>query len=213
MSEQEGRVDAPGHWADGTTQKLRMSQNRGLLVETGLPKYTDLAYHRRIFAANTGAGTAKAPVADLPTTTAIWGLYNGYEDGTHLVILKMTCDSVSGTLGLGLSMLGCVCPTPQAAAATVYASSVMAPVSGGGVKSKAIFANAVTLASAPVWITIASGDQVASISVGSGHVANIDGLFVVPPRHVCGLNVLAPTGTAALLSAGFVWAEVQFTKL
>ena len=213
MAEQEGRVDLIGKWDPGTTQPLRMSQSRGLLVEQSLPKYTEIAYNRRIFAANTGAGTAKAPVATIPTTTATWALYNGYSDGTHLVVLKMTCHSVSGTLGLGMSLLGGLCPGAQASAASTYSNSVKHPVSGSGHASEAIFANAVTLATAPVWITLASGDQVASVSVGSGLIANVEGLFVVPPRFALGLVVLAPTGTSALFNGGFVWAEIKLAEM
>ncbi len=189
-------------------QHARMSQSRALMVEQSLPRLTDLALHKKIYAANTGAGTALAPVATMPTTAAAWGLYNGYQDNTHLVILRMTCHSVSGTLGLGMALLGCHAARQTTASAT-YTNSIKQNISGNGKVSAAIFAGGVTLDEAPVWITLASGDQVSAISVGSGYSVDVEGLFVIPPGHLCGLTVLAPVGSTALFNAGFVWAEVK----
>lgn len=199
-----------GNIAEHVEKSLRLSQQQGLLTDNLSPNYMELARARRLYAANTGAGTAIAPVAAIPTTAAAWALYNGHT--TRMVVpIMVTCHSVSGTLGLGMSLLAGLSGTKQASALTAYASSVSKPITPGSAASGGVFAQGATLAEAPAWITLASRDQVSAVSVGSGLTGFPDGLFVIPPLYALGATVLAPLGTTALFNVGFVWAELDMT--
>jgi len=204
--QEHGVTRAAGKVNENQQLQNRLLQSQSLAVDQVLPSRAEMARQRALYAANTGAGTAIAPVTSLPTTTAAWALYNGSQT-KNLIVLDITAHSVSGTLGLGAALVAGLPGTPQAAAATAYASSVSNPITPGSSATAAIFANAVTLASAPVWITVATTQQVAAVSIGAGVIAKIDGLFIVPPKHALGASVLAPTGTAALFNVGFVWFE------
>jgi hypothetical protein len=201
----EGVVGTLDHVESGR-HPLSLDQYKHLLISQGaLPSRTEAARARKLYGANTGAGTAKAPVAAPPTTAAAWALYNGYGDPYHLVVFDLYATSISGTLGLGMSLIAGLPGTKQAAAETAYASSVHEALTPGSPSPQAVFAGAVTLESAPVWTTVAARDQVSAISVGSGLVANVDGMFIVPPGYALGLSVLAPAGTTALFQGGFVY--------
>jgi hypothetical protein len=192
--------------------EVGMDEFGNLRMDQYLPRYAQLAKQRRIFAANTGAGTAVAPVAAPPTTTATWGLFNGEDPGgKSYALLMVTATSISGTLGLGMSLLGTVAVAAVTGTKpTAYASSHFSSLSGGvGGGSKAVFAAAVTMVGTPAWVTLASRDQASAVSVGSGLVANLEGMLIVPPQFVGAATVLAPLGTTALFSVGFVWAEVE----
>jgi hypothetical protein len=183
----------------------------GLDVEPILPQYLRLATARRLFVAGTGAGTAVAPVAAMPTTAAAWALYNSHAT-RHLVPLKIACYSVSGTLGLGMTLLVANSTAAQGAALTKYTNSTISGVTPGSIAVPGgIFASGATLAGAPSWLPLASRDQASAVSVGSGLVADCEGIFAIPPLYAMGVQVLAPLGTTALFGVSILWAEVDLT--
>lgn len=182
-----------------------------MLVANGLPNFTALVQQGKIYTAGTGAGTAIAPVASWPTTAGTWELYNGntQSSGVCLVLIEAACWSVSGTLGLGMSLLLGTRSLVATTIPTAYASSVgPTNVDGKTTGSNAIFAQGTTLGGTPVWRAVASRDQVSAVSVGSGLVARIDGLAIARPGFGHALTVLAPTGTSALFGVNYTWAEI-----
>ena len=205
---QRGFVQNAASLPRGGVSPLQLLPTGGLHVQTVNPKYLEYARSQRLYAASTGAGTAIAPDASLPTTTAKWALYNG-DTGKYLVVLKITAHSVSGTLGLGMSLLAGLSSTAQASAASAYASSVHKAITPGSPATNAVFSQNVTLAGAPIWVNVGSRDQVSAVSVGSGIVADVEGLFVIPPTYALGMTVLAPTGTTALFNVGVVYATAD----
>lgn len=207
-AEFHGRTDSFQKMPLGQWLFRKFSQHGAVFTADQEFKYQELARAGRLYGANTGAGTAIAPVTSLPTTTATWALYNGYAS-RKLVVKDIYCYSVSGTLGLGMSLLAGLSSTVQASAASAYASSVKAGINPNQPTSSAVFAQNVTLAGAPVWSVLASRDQVSSVSVGSGLTAVVDGMLIIPPGFALGATVLAPTGTSALFGVGFTWAELD----
>lgn len=192
-------------------RELRVNSVGNLGVDRVLPEYAELALARHVFNANTGAGTAIAPVTAMPTTTATWALYNAGEPGSGDVLIPLSayCWSVSGTLGLGMSLVGTVALAKVVGTRpTAYVSSVNTSFSGGRA-STAIFAQAITMVGTPAWAVLASRDQVSAISVGSGLVADVKGMMLIPPGYVGALTVVAPVGTTALFGCGFVYATVE----
>lgn len=193
----------------GAERSLSADELGALLVSQGGLKYAWLARNSRIFGATFGTGTAIAPATAVPTTAADWDLYNGEPDGGRdLYIIQVAAHSVSGTLGLGMALLGTVSLQRQTTVPTDYASSIKTSLNGGPFDSKAIFDQAHTITGGtPAWQTLAARDQVSAISVGSGLVAVVDGFMRVPPGHIAGFSVLAPVGTTALFGVSVIWAE------
>lgn len=190
---------------------LRLTELGNQAVDNVLPAYAQLGKARRIFGATSGTGTAIAPVTAIPTTTATWVLFNGEDPGgkSYSVILA-GATSISGTLGLGMSLLGTVAiAAVTGTKPTAYASGVVASLSGSNYRSNAVLSSAATLIGTPAWVTLASRDQVSSVSVGSGVVAEVKGLLTIPPQYIGGFTVLAPVGTTALFAISLAWAEVE----
>lgn len=192
-------------------QQLGLDEFGNVRTDAFLPDYSQLAKARRIFAAWTGAGTAIAPVAAPPTTAATWALYNGESaGGKSYAILQAGCASISGTLGLGMSLLGTVAiAAVTGTVPTTYASSAKSSLAGSSATTNAVFAQAVTMVGTPAWVILGSRDQASAVSVGSGITARVEGMFLVPPGYVAGFTVLAPLGTSALFAVSVVWAEIE----
>ena len=199
---QRGLVANPTPLPKGGTSPLQLVPSGALHVQTITPMMAEWARAQKLYGANTGAGTAKAPVAAMPTTAAAWALYNGYS-GKYLVVTRVYNWSVSGTLGLGMSLIAGLSTASQASAPTAFSSSIHAALQPGSPSTQAVFAGAVTLAGAPVWAVEGSRDQVSAVAVGSGITADVQGKYIIPPAYALGLSVLAPTGTSALFGCGF----------
>lgn len=195
-----------------TDRPVRMTNHGSLAMAQVEPAGAELARAGRRFGAVVGNGaTYKAPIQAIPTTTATWALYNGEPDGGKSYLVEIAaCFSVSGTLGLGLSLLGGVTKTRQSAAVAAYSGTVLDSLSGGAMNSRAALGNAVTLANTPVWVPLESRDQVSAVSVGSGLVAkDLAGRFLVRPGCCFALDVMAPVGTTALFGVAVAWSELQ----
>ena len=194
----------------GTERTVNLDEQGALLVSQLGLKYGALARNNRIFGATFGTGTAIAPVQAVPTTAAAWSVYNGEPDGGRdLYIIQAAAHSVSGTLGLGLALLGCVSLARQTTVPTDYASSIKSSLCGGAFDSKALFDQDHTITGGtPAWMTLAARSQVSAVEVGSGLVAPVDGFMKVPPGHIAGFTVLAPVGTTALFGVSAIWAEL-----
>ena len=179
------------------------------LVSFGLPEYAHLAAKRKIFIGNTLASTAFAPAAAPPTTSPAWVLWNGNAEET-LVMLSVGCISISGTLGLGLSMVGGVTTQAQLDATMVeYASSVIKNASGGQGGSGCRIVSNPTILGTPAYEIIAARDQVSAVAVGSGLVADLKGSIEVPPLFGYALELVAPVGTSALFAVSFKFAKLR----
>lgn len=206
-----GNTAAFAKFTEGGDVDIRLSQHRSQFVSQLEPKYLELARAKRLYGANSAAGTAKAPLTALPTTTATWMIYNPTTSSRVLIPLKAYCWSVSGTLGLDMGMALAIPPTVVATPPTKYSSSVIHPLNPGAQTTTAIFGQGVTVA-APVWSIAATRTQPAAIGIGSGLVADLDGMYIIEPGFGLGGAVVAPTGTTALFGFGFTWAELDLDR-
>lgn len=196
------------HAPEGGSPRVPGSQIGGhALVQGNGLDLLELARARKLYTANTGTGTAIAPVVAMPTTAAAHALYNNAKDDTHLVVLKVGIWLVSGTPGFGLGLLAAMDTEPQAAALTKYTNSHISGVTPGSPASKGVYDATVTLTGG-AWDLLASKDQTEDVAVGSGLVANVAGMFVVPPGHVLALSALSLAGTTPLFGASYLWAEL-----
>jgi hypothetical protein len=197
-------------FAEDVEADLRLSQYRSLFVAELEPKYMEFARMRRLYGANTGAGTAIAPVAALPTTTAAWALYNPTTNTRVLIPLRAYCYSVSGTMALGMAMVLAGLTSPVASAPSAYTDSVNKAIMPNSQASNAVFGQNVTVV-APVWNVHAARSQVSAIEVGSGLSADLHGLYVIEPGYaLCG-SILSAVSADDLYGFGFVWGELDLT--
>lgn len=192
-------------------RKIGISKFGGVLVDpaVGLP-LAAASKANRVFGATSATATAVAPVTAVPTTAAAWFLWNNEPDGGRdYYIDRIACWHVSGTAGLGASLLACVTLGRQAIGPTTATNSILQSLSGGPLDTKAIFDTDTTITGGtPPWINVASFGASAVISVGMGLVANMKGAFRVKPGHGLGITVLAPAGATSLFGVSVVWVEI-----
>ncbi len=184
----------------------------GLHVDQGLPSLAELTRQGLVYNATFAAGTEVVPVAAWPTTAAAGFLFNNNpESGTkNLVILAVYNYTVSGTMGLGMSLIAAITLAAQTTKPTAYSGSFLTSQSGRANNSGALIANAHTITGGtPAWRVVGNIDQATVIAVGSGVHAKIDGSMIVPPQHGLAINTLAPLGSSSKVGYGAVFAVVD----
>lgn len=198
----------------GGNQRWRGSALRSGFVEQVLPTRVELSRMGKTFSASGGVkANGVAPVADMPTTATINGLYNGntQQSNIHLVILGVAVYACSGTLGLGRAVIAGVGSAAQSSVPAKGTGAVgpfnNTPTSKN--TSAAVMTLAVALGGAPAWTVLSGLDTPAAVEIGAGIASETDGLFIVPPGFMFGAHVLAPTGTAAKFLFTFTFAEYQ----
>ena len=177
-----------------------------------LPKYARLAAAGRLFAVDMHAGTAKAPVVAVPTTSPEWGLYNASQSET-LVVLKAACTLKSGTAGLGLALVGAAALGPQTAVSSDYSGAIKTCLDGSTRKPEFYLTNNPTLSGGtPAWAVLETTkvNTVATDSVGDGLVADLDGAIIARPNGgMAAFEVVGEVGTTALFSVSFIVAMLD----
>lgn len=156
-----------------------------------------------------GIGSVQA----VPTTAAAWALYNADKNRAY-VIDSITAFFLSGTAGIGATLVSIVSPitaTIPGAAATATVGSC----SAGGLTSKAALAVNYTLPTPAGMIQwgITPGYQGQSTGVapglGGAYTADVRGRLIVPPGDVLGVSLITAAGTSPLFILGAAWHEVE----
>src|ERR1043166_7410210 len=141
-------------------QPFQADEYNGMLVSDNLPQGTRICQSGRVYCISTAAGTAKAPVGTVGTTTAAFALWNGNAVTTKycMVVTEVEARLVSGTAPVGSTMTLGLSSAVQGSAVSGY-SGVVGPKSlsnSTGRTSQAVIGGAITLAGAPVWRGVAS---------------------------------------------------------
>jgi len=206
-----GLVRAFGDLFSKGENKVGMSEFGGVYTDltVGLPMAAATKANR-VFGATTATATETAPAQAIPTTSAQWFLFNDEPDGgRNYYIDRIGCWSVSGTVGLGMSLLACVSLKRQAIGPTLASGAIITSLSGGPLDTKAIMDSATTITGGtPAWINVGSRSQPAAIEVGAGIVAQVKGAFMVKPGNGLGITVLGPVGTNSKFGVSVVWTEI-----
>lgn len=201
-------------FASGAQPYTSATETGAVRVSAGEPQYADACRAGRVYCISTAAGTAKAPVTSIGTTTAAFALWNGNAASTkyNLEIIEVVAFLVSGTAGsTGSSMMAGLSSAAQASAVSAYAG-VIGPKSMSSSTTRtsaAILGGAITLAGAPVWRHI-GGIQTAPVD-GGCIVADLKGSIVVPPQFACGFTILSTAGTTPLWGWTITYIEQQGT--
>jgi hypothetical protein len=152
-------------------------------------------------------------VQAVPTTAAAWALFNADKNRSY-VIDSITAFFLSGTAGIGGTLVGIVSPitsTIPAAAATATVGNC----SASGLVSKAALAVNYTLPTPSGMIQwgILPGFQGQTTGVapglGGAYSADVRGRLIVPPGDVLGLSLITVAGTTPLFIMGVAWHEVE----
>ena len=207
-----GRVPSSYQVISGSDEQFNLTREGALLVAQYASPYEYYTRLGRRFGVSSATATAVAPVTAIPTTAAAWVLYNPNGNDRDLIIDAIFCWSVSGTLGLGMSLICAVTLGDQTTPPTDVSNSIKTALDGGVFNSKAIFGTGHTITGGtPAWATVAARDQVSAVSVGSGLRTGGDfpGTRVIKPGRELAASVLAPVGTTALFGVGMEWHEVN----
>lgn len=209
----KGIVRKIGRIGDGE-YALGLDEHGNITVSKGLPDYARLAAQGFLYAFDTHAGTAKAPVVAMPTTSPEWGLYNDDPDCV-LIPVEIACTLKSGTAGLGLSLVVATAIGKQTAVAANYTGAIVSATDGSKDQPNAYITNNPTLVGGtPAWHVMDATrvNTVATDSVGDGLIAKCNGMFSAPPSGMVAFEVVGETGTTALFSVSGIFAMVNLKR-
>ena len=195
-------------------QPIGLDEFGGISMSKLLPDFARLNAAGKLFAFDTHAGTAKAPVVAAPTTSPEWGLYNDSENET-LVLIQVGCTLKSGTAGLGLALMGTSAKGKQTAVAADYTGAIKGCLDGTKKDASFYITNNPTLVGGtPPWVVLETTkvNTVATDSVGDGLVAQPNGLFIAPPGGMVAFEVVGETGTSALFSVSGIVAMLELDR-
>ena len=200
---------------DGGDHPVGLDEFGNVTISKGLPDYARLCAAGKLFAIDMHAGTAKAPVVAVPTTSPEWGLYN-YSPNETMVVLEAACTIKSGTQGLGLALMGAAALGKQTEVTADYASTIKSCLDGSkDVPDVYLGNNPTLLGGTPAWHVLANdpGNLIASVNIGSGLVAKVDGKLQARPNGgMAAFEVVGPTGTAALFTVSFIIAMLDLRR-
>lgn len=194
--------------------EARLSGFRSLMVSHGEPSLLELSRAGRLFNGGTTAvANARAPVTDIPTTTANWLLYNPANNPRCLVIIAAGVFLGSGTADTGVMLIGGTTALKLTDANSVVANATghaIASTRGSGNASRAFLGVGATIpTSAPQYVTIAGMQNQASTTPGNGVVGQVNGFGVVPPGYGFAVDVLSGVGTTAKYGINLLFAELE----
>ncbi len=194
------------HFAKNAWSYPIMGQHRALMVQKQLPDLAELARAGVLYGANNGSAVGLANVAAIPTTTASYGLYNAHAT-KYLMVLKIATMATDVTAPLDFALIAGLSPTPQAATETKYANSLALAISPGSPDPGGYLTNAVTLAGTPLWMTLGHYGGNNGL-LGAAVVADVKGMFLVPPTYCLGIDIVGSAGSTPLFDVDVLWAEV-----
>ena len=188
---------------------LRLTNQGSLAISAVEPEGLDVCRAgRRFYGGGQGSATGRAPVASIPTTAAAFLLWNGEAQGGRCYsIEQITIAQISGTAAVGGVILAAL--TTQVIAAPTAASNYpSSSASKGGLSTKAVWADNVTLGATPTWAMLLGNGNPATTTNG-GSTVDVKGRFLVQPGYALALHYLSGTGTSPLFVASVVWSEFE----
>lgn len=190
-------------------QPLRLTELLSLAVAQVEPEGFELSRAgRRFYGGGMNAATGRDPVTAMPTTAAGWVLWNGEPDGGRAYAIELvTIAQESGTAAVGGCILVAIAPNQNAdiTAATGYTN---ASASRGGLATKAVWAEGVTLDAEPTWFALHGNGNPAVATIG-GDTVDVKGRIVIPPKCGLALNYFSAAGTTPKFLAHAMWSEID----
>jgi hypothetical protein len=183
---------------------VAMNRRGDVSVAQGLPPKTELARLGNTWTCQIATGSAFTNVANMPTTRAELAFYNGYTDGTCLIVDSIWGLSLTSvTAASGFTLIYQIA-TP-AALTNDTAQLINSPL-GKTYSGSVLRAVAVTTMTANKWAVVGNGPTGAAASIGAGAYADVNGGIIVRPGYTIGLNWVVGTATGTSL-IGMCWTE------
>lgn len=200
-----------GNMVESIVRGVGASQHQGLFVDQTSPQWMELARAGVLYGANNGTAVALDNVVAIPTTTASYGLYNN-NASKHLVVLRIAVMTTTVDSEVVFSLIAGLPDTAQATAETKYSGSLALPINTGQPDPGGFLTDAVTLASTPLWQTLACY-QGNAILLGGAAIAWVNGMYVVPPEFCLGIDIMASdhSGNTQLYDVDILWAELDMS--
>lgn len=186
---------------------IAQSQHRSQYVSQMEPALMEMARARVLYGANNGTAVGLANVSAVPTTTASYALYNGSAK-KYAVVLKINTSVEVITGPVTFQLIAGLSPTAQASAETKYANSLALAVTPGSPAPESYLTDAVTLADTPLWFTLGSYQGNSGL-LGASVVADVGGMFIVPPSFALGIDIVGSAGSTPLFFVDILWAELD----
>lgn len=190
---------------------LKCSRAGDLRVAQFLPPYAMLAAAGLLFAIDIAGATAKEASAATPSTTPSWGVYNANPGGgKHIVLIQVGFATVSGTAGLGMSIVATSAIGEQTIASASYTDTDISCLDGT-TKTPACYLveDVALLGPQASWCILECATLSAVTAIGAGGVAVADGMIIAPPEGTIGLDVISPAGGTSVFDISIIIAEVQ----
>lgn len=191
-------------------EKTRLNSLRTTILEE--PGFEMGRAFRSFIAGTSAVAGGVAPVTDVPTTTAAWGLFNANAAGGRLLHIKRVgLFYASGTAGAdGAALVGGVTSTPLATPLTANSSNHKTSCTRGTGVVNHYLGTAQTVALS-AWGLLTPSTYVGAATVtGLAMVSDIASLgFVVPPQYAFALSALGDTGTTAKYGVVIYYDEID----
>lgn len=205
------KIRAKRTGGSGEEVDLKSSRDGDLRIAQYLPAYAMLVAAGKVFAIDTSGASPVAPQNAIPTTGALWGIYNANPGGgPHLVLLQVGVMSVSGTMGLGLGIVATTGVGAQTALTANYSDTDISCLDGTSKQPNLFLGDTESIdGTQAAWVILATRDQTSVVSVGTGVVAQVDGMIMAPPGGSLYVSVVGLDAGSALFDISFIVAELQ----
>lgn len=200
------RVSSVPAYASGDN-KAQINRRGETLVAQGLPFKTELARLGNSWNCTIPTGSAFTPVAAMPTTRSELALYNGYSDGTCLVIDSVWVYSLTSLAAASGFTL--IYQVASVAVLTDNTAVLINSPTGKTYSGSVLRALATTTMTANKWAALnSSGGISTTTTIGSGLFAEVAGGVIVKPGFTLGLNAVMSTAAGTAL-IGVAWHEAK----
>lgn len=152
------------------------------------------------------ASAAAAPVAAMPTTAAQLTLFNGElaHDRSYIIDSVSLVVVVSAAAATAISIVGCINVNTKAAPTT----NLLTPkgLAGQAYYGLGIVATGQTITN-DLWSPLGNSNGAATSGIGTTLSVELNGMFVLPSRHMFSITAVANTATTITCRLGIRWHE------
>lgn len=196
------------NFGEGVEQPPMISSAGELLVAQGLPPYAGIVAAGDSWIARTGALT---PVITLPSTAALFALYNGESqksliiDSAFLVVVVITAAIQANGLIANVSTAKSL-SAPSGTALTPLPMRANSTYSGAVQALHTVTLTAGAGGATANWFPIGNGTPPSNtLQIGSGVDIDLGGKIIIPPGGIFALSCLAGAATASSVHVGCRW--------
>ena len=203
-----------GGASDGQYNAPVTNEHKELIVAGGLPNYTELVRRGKVWRVK--IGTATAPIAAVPTTTARLEIFNPVSASDSIVVLglyafQLLSTAATQTYSIWGQVTG-IKAAPTAAALVIASANGSDPITGAtgsfvvpAVDTTVVDTSWMPFGNVQTWGTAAA-------LPGNAWYAPVDGALIAPPGHSVCVAAAGSIATASSFIIGALFAYVNITN-